>query len=154
MVNCVFFLNPRRPLHHFITISCILGVCCTPEPKSSQDKIDKTSSDLPDGWICREHLDELAVSIALYKGDRESWPSSMQDLYPEYMSDLKNFVCSADSRAGESGNISEWTSYIFEVSNAQGSETAILRCRNSSHAQTNPGLKRFDQTGSAQHVDQ
>ena len=65
---------------------------------------------------CQNNLKQIAICCKMFAAEHnKQFPESLQDLYPEYASDLEIFVCPSEVGAavGNENEIALWTSYQF-----------------------------------------
>ena len=84
---------------------------------------------------CQINMTELARAMALYESDKEEYPPSLADLYPDYADFERAFVCPSDKNPVDIGNGLR-CSYVYlgAATGSASSNTVILYEAAGNHA--------------------
>lgn len=95
---------------------------------------------------CQNNLKQIGLGCKMFSNAHsEEMPKSLNDLYPEYLSDPSVFLCpSSTDIAGDLSNIASWSSYeLVYTGKDENDEHVVIVQEKSEHYHVPGGMNRL-----------
>jgi len=95
---------------------------------------------------CQNNLKQIGICCKMFSNEHgDEMPKSLNDLYPEYLTDPSVFVCpSSPDVAGDMNDIASWTSYeLVYTGKDENDEHVVIVQEKSEHYHVPGGMNRL-----------